>query len=207
MLGYFLLQKKTILFIEGNQIKTPKAERSFMIKKMTLLALLSLVQITANAITSFPLARGTDQGRIINTIYSVGAAEKLTLLLVINDDYIKPKEKEAILWMLENVQYRLSDFWYCQHELEHPEQNCKCMSHKKDPINYAYLTSFEYLTDLCGKAGAPVLFIFKNGQVLHKIPRDVLLSNKLLPHEKEQKIIDTITSAYKKALVSTDFNN
>lgn len=178
-----------------------------MIKKITLLALLSLMQTTANAITGFPLAQGADQGRIINTIYSVGAAEKLTLLLVINNDYIKPKEKEAILWMLENVQYRLSDFLYCQHELEHPEHSCKCIGHKKDPIHYAYLTSFEYLTDLCGKAGAPVLFIFKNGQVLHKITRDVLLSNKLLPHEKEQKIIDTITIAYKKALVTTDLNN
>ena len=178
-----------------------------MLKKITLLALLSLAQNSSYANVGFAFPKGTDQGKIINTIYAVGASEKLTLLLVINDDYIKPKEKEAILWMLENVQYRLSDFWYCQHELEHPEQNCKCMGHKKDPINYASLSSFEYLTDLCGKAGAPVLFIFKNGQVLHKITRDVLLSNKLLPHEKEQKIIDTITSAYKKALVITDLNN
>lgn len=178
-----------------------------MLKKIAVFLLVSIAHIPAHAITSFPLAQGTDQGRIINTIYSVGAAEKLTLLLVINNDYIKPKEKEAVLWMLENVQYRLADFSYCQHELEHPEHSCRCMGHKKDPIHYAYLTSFEYLTDLCGKAGAPVLFIFKNGQVLHKITRDVLLSSKLLPHEKEQKIIDTITTAYKKALVVTDFNN
>jgi hypothetical protein len=178
-----------------------------MIKKIALLGLFVLAQCSAHPDENFAFPKGTDQSKIINTIYAIAGNEKLTLLLVINDDYIKPKEREALEWMLENIQYRLSDFWYCQHELNHSELSCKCVNHKKDAIRYACLSSFEYLTDLCGKAGAPVLFVFKSGQILHKITRDVLLSNKLLSHEKEQKIIDSITTAYKKALVITDFNS
>lgn len=172
-----------------------------------LLVLVTFASSIQATLTGFSFPQGTDQGKIINTIYSVGASDKFTLLLVVNDGYIKSKEKEAIGWMLENVQYRLSNFVYCEHELQHPELYCKCMMHKSTAIKYAYIDSFEYLADLCGKAGAPVLFIFKNGQVLHKITRDILLSNKLLAHEKEQKIIETVIGVYKKALVVTDFNN
>lgn len=177
-----------------------------MLKKISLVSLLAFAPSIHATLTGFSFPRGTDQGKVINTIYSVGASDKLTLLLVINDDYIKPKEKEALGWMLENVQHRLADFVFCEHELAHPELQCKCMAHKKNHLKYAYIDSFEYLADLCGKAGAPVLFIFKNGQVLHKITRDILLSNKILAHEKEQKIIETVVSVYKKALAVTDFN-
>jgi len=174
-----------------------------MFKKLLLVTLTAgALSNSSNAATwSFP--QKTDQSVIINTIYSVGASEKLTVLVVVNENYIKGKEKDGLTWMIDNVKNRLGDFWYCEHLWD--DANCTCKSVGKTVhINYAQISSFEPLSDLCGKAGAPVLFILKNGLILNKITRDVLLSTKMYAHEKEQMIIDIINETYRKSLTRAE---
>lgn len=178
-----------------------------MFKKLLLLSLIiGTINIAAfDENMSFP--KGTTQGIIINAIYQIGASEKLTLLLVVNDKKIKAQDKEALQWTLDNIKAKFSFFWYCKHELENPKVEC-ISRHVKDlkgQIKYVQLSCFEPLYDLCGKNNIATLFIFKNGLIVHKISCDLLLSNKILPHKKEQDILNQINETYRKALTMADF--
>lgn len=174
-----------------------------MFKKLLLLTIASLSLSNNIHAATWTFPQKTDQSVIINTIYSVGASEKLTVLVVVNEKNIKDYEKDGLAWMMDNIKNRLGDFWYCEHLWDDPKCSCKSIG-KTNHLNYAQISSFEALSDLCGKNGAPVLFILKNGLILNKISRDVLLSTKMYANEKEQMIINIINETYRKALTRSE---
>jgi hypothetical protein len=167
-----------------------------------ILTALLVIHCAHASVWSFP--RKTDHRAIINTIYSVGKIEKLTIVVLVNEMSVTPKERDSLVWMIDNIKHRLSDFVYCEHIWQNQKCTCKTIS-KSHRINYVYVNCFESLYDVCGKLGAPVILIIKNGLILNTVSRDVLLSKKTLTHEKEQKIIDTINNVYKKSLEESDF--
>lgn len=178
-----------------------------MLKKLLLLALLTVTLSIQPFHESIKFPKNASQSNIINAIYQIGSSEKLTLVLVVNEKKIRNQDKELLDWIMDNLKSKLPAFWYCKHELENPKIECNSRHSKEEniAIKYILLSCYEPLHDLCDKKNIATLFIFKNGQILHKISSDILLSAKVLANKKEQEIVKIINETFRKAIVAADF--
>lgn len=158
------------------------------------MALLGILALSPNLNGAVEIA---SHNNIMDTMYSMAHAQKLTVILLINKNSAAQKESQHISWMFENVSSRLPKFVYCQHTGYRRICFCKNRNEqKKETIKYVRIECDEMPIDIYGNIPNTILYIFKDGTIIHTISNEILLSSAVSVYQHEEEIKSAIYGSY-----------